>query len=548
MNFTLVPESAPFNTEQRAWLNGFLAGWIGLQDAAVGVAPAPVPPPLSSAGPAPAPVALVAQTEAEPWHDPTLPIPERMRLAGGKAFPNRLMAAMAQLDCGACGYVCKTYSQAIADGSEKSLTLCTPGGSETSKMIKRLLKEEKEGGSNGHGHGHGHGNANGNGVAKPAEVPAPRADGWSRKNPYPARLLRGVRLNKDGSEKDTRHVEIALGEDGPAYEVGDALGVYPENCGELVDDLLAALGTVGNEPVVPPSGVEVSLREALARHCCLTATTEELLLCLANAATDPAEAAKLTALIEDDAPISGFDVLDTLLLFPSARPPAADFVAALSDLKPRLYSISSSPKRHAGQVHLTVGKVSYTFNGRKRKGVASTMFADRLGEGAEVRVFVHKAHGFTVPADRSAPMIMIGPGTGIAPFRAFLQERDAAGAPGENWLFFGDQRGAVDFLYEEELSDYLARGVLTRLDTAFSRDQDRKIYVQDRMIEHGATLFEWLTRGGHVYVCGDARRMAVDVDRALHQVIRDHGNLGEDAAKSYVARLSAEGRYCRDVY
>lgn len=528
MNFSLIPETAPFNPEQRAWLNGFLSGWLGMQDASGNAA---IPFALPTLAPQVPPAAIEA--EDEPWHDPALPIADRLKLAEDRPLPGKLMAAMAQLDCGACGYLCKTYSRALADGSEKSTTLCSPGGSETSKMIKRLLKE---GGAKGAT----------NGEVKPAAPPAEAE--WSRKNPYPAKLLRSVRLNKDGSDKDTRHVEIDLGDKGPSYEVGDALGVYPENCHELVEDLLSTLGTAGDEPVTTATGVETSLREGLARHACLAAITEELLECLANSATEPREAELLRGLIEDDSPISGHDVLDTLRLFPSARPAASEFFATLSDLKPRLYSISSSPKRVPGQVHLTVGKVTYAFNGRVRKGVASTMFADRVAEGGSVRVFVHKAHNFTVPADPAAPMIMIGPGTGIAPFRAFLQERDALKSPGENWLFFGDQRGEVDFLYEEELADFQARGVLSRLDTAFSRDQAHKVYVQDRMIEHGRQFFEWLSRGGHVFVCGDAKRMAVDVDRALHRIVREHGEMDEAGAKEYVTRLAAEGRYRRDVY
>ena len=465
---------------------------------------------------------------------------DRLKLAEDRPLPGKLMAAMAQLDCGACGYLCKTYSRAIAEGAEKSLTLCTPGGSETSKMIKKLLKEGKGGAPATDG-------AATDGAAQDGQAASATAE-WSRKNPYKARLLRTVSLNKVDSDKDTRHVEIELGMAGPAYEVGDALGVYPENCHELVEDVLSALGASGAELVPSASGGEVPFREALARNCCLTAIPEEFLECLATAATESADAGKLRALIDDDSPIAGHDVLDTLRLFPSARPAPAEFVGALSELKPRLYSISSSPKTHPGQVHLTVGRVTYAFNGRARKGVASTMFADRLAEGGEVRVFVHKAHGFTVPADPKAPMIMIGPGTGIAPFRAFLQERDAAKATGDNWLFFGDQRGAVDFLYEEELRDFLARGVLKRLDTAFSRDQAHKVYVQDRMIEHGAELFAWLERGGHVFVCGDAKRMAVDVDRALHKLVAQHGGMDEGGARAYVARLTAEGRYRRDVY
>jgi sulfite reductase (NADPH) flavoprotein alpha-component len=556
MDIMLIPETAPFNAEQRAWLNGFLAGWLGLREtngingtngttlngvAALGAA-------LNGAA-TPALPATETKAEAEPWHNPALPIDERLKLAEGKPLARRLMAAMAQLDCGSCGYLCKTYSEAIANGSETSLTLCSPGGSETAKALKRLVKENKSGTDGAATNGTATNGAvkNGtaaNGVVKPCSN---GLNGWSRKHPFTAKLLRTVNLNGPGSEKETRHIEIDLA-GGPSYEVGDSLGIFPENCGALVDDLIAALGAKGEEPVPTVSGAETTLRDALARHCCLKEISEDLLEQLAHEATDTEEASQLRALVDDDAPISGFDVLDLLRRFPSARLSPADFVAALVELKPRLYSISSSPKRHAGQVHLTVRKVEYKFNSRLRKGVASTMLANRVEPGAPLRVFVQKSHGFTIPAALNAPVIMIGPGTGIAPFRAFLHERDVVGAKGSNWLFFGDQRSTEDFLYEDELTDFLRRGLLTRLDTAFSRDQSAKIYVQHRILQRGEELFAWLEHGAYVFVCGDAKRMAADVDRAFREVVREHGRMSEEQAATYVARLASSGRYCRDVY
>ena len=537
MDISIIPESAPFNVEQRAWLNGFLAGWLGLNGAARGTEPLPTSPALAQEKPAP---------EPEPWHDPALAIADRMKLAEGEPLPRRLMAAMAQLDCGACGYLCRTYSSAIASGSESRLTLCSPGGSETAKVLKRLVKETPPSGNGSPAIARTNGatpRSNGSVPREPSNSIA-----WSRENPYLARVLKTVNLNRPGSDKETRHVEIALGDDGPTYSVGDSLGVYPDNCEMLVENVITRLGRRGNEAVRLASGEETSLRIALLRDYCLSEVPESLLACLAEVATDPTETARIKALMDDDAPIAGFDLLDVLSAFPSARPLPEEFVAALAPLKPRLYSISSSPKRHSGQVHLTVRRVSYEFNGRGRKGVASTMFADRVGPGSTVRVFVQPSHGFTLPPDPEAATIMIGPGTGIAPFRAFLHERDAVGATGKNWLFFGDQRGDYDFLYQDELSDLLRRGSLTRLDTAFSRDQDRKVYVQDRLREQGAELYGWLESGAHLYVCGDAKRMAADVDRALRDVIRDHGRVSDDDAKAYVGRLSAEKRYSRDVY
>jgi sulfite reductase (NADPH) flavoprotein alpha-component len=298
---------------------------------------------------------------------------------------------------------------------------------------------------------------------------------------------------------------------------------------------------------VTPSGAEMELSVALIRDCCLAEIPEDFLITLANA-SNATERAAIQRLIADDSPLAGHDVLDVLRMFPSARLSPRDLVGSLSELRPRLYSISSSPKRHVGQVHLTVARVSYESNGRTRKGVASMMFADRAEPGSRVRVFVQPSHGFTVPADPDAATIMIGPGTGIAPFRAFLHDRNAAGAKGRNWLFFGDQRSSCDFLYEQELMDFTRRSVLTRLDTAFSRDQDQKIYVQHRINEQGRELFDWLENGAHVFVCGDAKRMAADVDRALREVIRIHGAMGNDAVTVYMSNLVSAGRYLRDVY
>ncbi len=545
MSVSLIPDSAPFNVEQRAWLNGFLAGWLGIPGAATGQAggepavgsavAATLIPPASERSATPS----ASEPEDTPWHDPALPIGGRMKLAEGKSKASRLMAAMAQLDCGTCGYLCQSYSEAIANGSEASLTLCSPGGSETSKMIKKIIKESASGNGNGHANGE---------ASKAAQAPSSKSPEWSRKNPFLAKLVRSVNLNGAASDKATHHVEIELGPDGPTYEVGDSLAIIPTNCGDLVGELIAALGSEPSAPVATASGAAVSLAEALDRHCCLSELTEEAIQLLADSATDPAEAETLRDLIDDDSPIAGDHILDLLRRFPSARPAPAALIRSLSELKPRLYSISSSPKRHAGQVHLTVRKVVYAYNDRDRKGVASTMLADRVIADDPVRVYVQKSQGFTIPSDPNAPAIMVGPGTGIAPSRAFLHERDAIKAPGKNWLFFGDQKGETDFLYREELADLQARKVLNRLDTAFSRDQKGKIYVQDRILEQGAEVFAWLESGAYFYVCGDAKRMAADVDRALRTVVQAHGSRTEAEATAYVGRLASAGRYRRDVY
>lgn len=529
MTLSLIPETAPFDAEQRAWLNGFLAGWTGLHGDTQ--ATATLDAPTANGLQIPGPTNGHAAEEEFPWHDSNLPMEERQRLAEGKPLKRRLMAAMAQLDCGACGYLCKTYSEAIADGSEKNLTLCSPGGKETAKKLKQLLKEADSPGT-----------AATNGQFT-AEILAAKATivGYSRANPFTAKLKGCRNLNGPGSSKHTSHVVIDLGGSGLSYRVGDALGVYPTNCPELVEQILERLDFAqGN-------GAEGSLRTALVNDYDLNDVTDEVAELLLASALNPEEKAALQKLVDADA-LDGLDLLDVLQLVPSATIDGPQLVAAMSPLNPRLYSIASSLKVHPEEVHLTIAKVNYEQNGRQRKGVASTMFADRLQPGDTVRVFTHATSDFTVPADPNAPMIMVGPGTGVAPFRAFLEERAATGAKGPNWLFFGDQHAAWDFLYEDEFEDLIQRGVLTRLDTAFSRDQAEKIYVQHRMLENGAELFEWLEAGAYFFVCGDAKRMAVDVERALHEIVATHGQRPADAAAGYVDWLKQTHRYVRDVY
>ncbi|WP_182867246.1 sulfite reductase subunit alpha [Stieleria mannarensis] len=537
MTTSFIPETAPFNEEQRAWLNGFFAGMMGMQpdgDAAGVMNAAGL-----SAGSLPGVAVQENEPEPEedfPWHDDSLPIVDRMALAEGKPVERRLMAAMAQLDCGSCGYLCKTYSEAIASGEETNLTLCSPGGKETSKMIKQVLKESGDGAA---------------APAKPANGSAATgtsAAGFSRKTPYSAKLIESRPLNGEGSAKDTRHIAIDLGDSGIRYEVGDALGIYPTNCGELVEAIVGAIGADPKLLTVPPAGEPKSLANALCDDYCLKDPSDELLELALSRVSDVAVKTTLAEMLEEGAP-DGFDVLDVLQLAGAVPISATEFLETLSPLNPRLYSIASSQACVGNQVHLTVGKVTYDRDGRLRKGAASTMLADRLEPGATLRVFTQANHGgFTVPADPNTPMIMVGPGTGIAPFLAFLQERQATKAPGKNWLFFGDQHAATDFLYQDELQAYRDAGLLTRLDTAFSRDGAEKVYVQDRMKQNAAELWAWLQQGAHFYVCGDASRMAVDVDRTLKAIVASEGGMSEKAAEDYVASLGKAKRYVRDVY
>ena len=514
----LIPENAPFTAAQRAWLNGWLAAYLGTETAAAAAPPTAALPP--------------AEPEEEfPWHDPALPLEERLSLAQGRKRERLLMAAMAQLDCGQCGYLCRTYAEALAGGAETSLSRCVPGGKETARALKVLLEQAPTA------------------PALPAAAATPPAAASSTRAPASARFGRARPLNGTGSEKDTRHVVFDIAESGLRYEVGDSFGVQAANCPELVAAVIERLGAKGADAVDCPDGTRRSLVEALTLICDIGRPSDAAVEVLASRAPDYGESQRLQALAEGypGAQPEDADLLDLLLAFPSARPPLQELVSALDLLQPRLYSIASSPAAVAGEVHLTVAAVRYKKRGRLRKGIASTFLAERAAAGAEVPVFIQPAHGFRLPADGDAPVIMIGPGTGVAPFRAFLQERRARGAKGRNWLFFGDQRRGSDFLYEEELCAYRCDGLLTRLDTAFSRDQDERVYVQHRMRESSAELWAWLEDGASLYVCG-AASMARDVDAALAAIIARQGGRSLGEAKAYLATLARDRRYLRDVY
>ncbi len=512
----MIPESAPFNSAQRSWLNGWLAAYYG--------AGRPI---------AAMPVEVPAEEEL-PWHDMSLPLEERLQLAAGRPLGQQLMAAMAQQDCGQCGYLCKTYAEAVSTGAEKSLTRCVPGGKATARALTEILELAPT-------------------VASiPASVTAaqvaPIAPGPATARAL-ARLEACLPLNREGSLKDTRHVVFDLAGTGLTYDVGDALGVQPENCPDMAAAIIGCLGADLHDEVDCPDGSRRGLFEALVQVCDIARPSDEAIEVLASRAPNADESQRLQALAEGypGAGPEEADLLDLLLTFRSARPPVQELISALGILQPRLYSISSSSKMVGEAVHLTVAAVRYQRRGRQRKGVASTYLAERTATGGSVPVFVQPTHDFRLPADDGADVIMIGPGTGVAPFRAFLQERRARGARGRNWLFFGDQRRACDFLYEEELTGFRRDGLLTELDLAFSRDQNERVYVQQRMRERAGELWAWIEGGAQVFVCG-AVAMARDVDAALAAIIARQGVMGPGAAKAYLAKLTREKRYLKDVY
>lgn len=372
--------------------------------------------------------------------------------------------------------------------------------------------------------------------------------GFSKKRPFPSAVIANYNLNGPGA-KQTNHIELSLEGSGLSYEVGDALGVFPENPANVVDEIIAALPFKAGD--VPTStGEEVSLREALIRHYDIGNINKSIITKWQKRSGSPF----LRSLVEADDKKAwedfcwGRDLIDLALDHPADFTDGEDFVSILKKLQPRLYSIASSPAAHPGEVHLCVGIVRFDSHGRKRGGICSTYLADRLASDTKPGVFVHHNNAFRLPADGSVPVIMVGPGTGIAPFRAFLEERKATCAKGKNWLFFGNPHQATDFLYGPELEAFQKDGTLSRMDLAWSRDQKQKIYVQDLMLKEGAEMWKWLQEGAAFYVCGDASRMAKDVDAALHTIAREHGKLSEEQAAAYIAQLKKDKRYLRDVY
>jgi sulfite reductase (NADPH) flavoprotein alpha-component len=574
----LIPDTAPFTPEQRAWLNGFFAGMFsrasGQAPAAASATPALTPLTIlygSQTGSAEG-LAKRAAKEAGKRNfaativdmaqtDPAKLAAEKNVLVitstygdgeppdNAKALHTALAAAsgttLSNLRFSVCALGDTNYTQFCKCGADFDAFLAKLGGQRVSPRVDCDLDyEEKFAGWLDGALAALSVGACSQAIPSAPEIatkvaPTPEAKAspvYSRKNPFPSLLLASRNLNGEGSAKQVNHVEFDLTASGLAYEAGDALGVIPHNCPALVADVLGALGCDGEEAVPAPDGSTTSLRHALEELYDLGKPSNDLLT--RYGATNGGGVAVAT-----------HQVIDVLLARVDVKLVPAEFVKALRKLQPRLYSISSSPKAHAGQVHLTVGAVRYELHGRARKGVCSTFLAERAVAGeTRVGVFVHTNKAFRPPTNGDTPMIMVGPGTGIAPFRAFLHERKATGAKGKNWLFFGDQRAATDFLYRDEIAEFQRDGTLTRLDTAFSRDQAEKIYVQHRMLEHAVELHAWLEAGAHFYVCGDASRMAKDVDVALHQIIERAGGKSTEQAAAYVQALKAGKRYARDVY
>jgi sulfite reductase (NADPH) flavoprotein alpha-component len=535
---TLIAENAPFTPEQREWLNGFFAGLLSL-DGGVTPLSAEEAAALMPRGLAAPPAAKGPLDDGDdgdaPWHDQTIPLADRMKLADGRPLRRRLMAAMGQQDCGQCGYNCEDYSNAIFLKKEAKLNLCVPGGKDTARMLKKLYE------------GPGETVPAAPAIISPAAPAQQKASpaAATRDAPVEATFVSRTLLNKPGSRKQTWHLEFDVAGSGLAYAVGDTFGLFPANEPALVAAVLAAIDAPSDFPIGGRT-----LREALTDGVSLN-PAPDMLFQLISYLTGGERRQKAKALADGEDPdgdAETVDVLGAIEKFRGVRPDPEAFIESLDPLQPRLYSIASSPKVDPARVALTVDAVRYPVGARTRLGVASTWLADRLAPNAKIRAYVQKAQAFGLPADPSVPIIMIGPGTGVAPFRAFLHERMATKAPGRNWLFFGHQHSRYDFFYEDELAGMKAAGVLTRLTLAWSRDSEQKIYVQHRMREVGRDLWAWIADGAHVYVCGDAQHMAKDVERALVDVVATFGARTTDQAIAFVSDLKKAGRYQADVY
>jgi sulfite reductase (NADPH) flavoprotein alpha-component len=519
----IIPATAPFSQAQRQWLNSFFL------DVLLKSQPQGGPAALAPSGP--------KEDDSRPWKDPAMAIEDRMSLAKDRPLKQKMMAAMAQQDCGQCGYNCANYAIAINEQAEPRLNLCAPGGKATARMLKQLV-EEMGGGVIGPEEAEAK-------AALPAKTDGHAGPGRSRAHPVPARFLSRRRLNGEGSDKTTLHIEIDLAASGIDYAAGDSLGLFASNSPELVDKVLAAIDAPADFPIAGKK-----LRDCLIEDMSLGSAPDDLFQFISylTGGERRQKALALSRGEDPDGDAESLDVLAALQKFPGIRPDPEALIEVLEPMQPRLYSISSSPKAVPGQVTLTVDMVRYTAGSRTRHGVASTFLAERIDQERPLQVYVQKAHGFSLPEDTSVPIIMVGPGTGVAPFRAFLQERRATAASGKAWLFYGHQRQATDHFYADEFAELQQQGTLTTLTCAWSRDGAEKSYVQHKMLEEGEALHAWLQEGAHFYICGDAKRMARDVEAALVEVISTHGRLTLEDAKAQVEAMKQAGRYQADVY
>lgn len=580
-----IPDNAPFSSDQRAWLNGFLAGLCSVAEANAAHTPAHshkvavlfatqsgtserlakklvrelkqlghIPDLASLDSYSPASLAekthalILASTygEGDP-PDGALSFFEAISVSSAPRLDNLRYAVFALGD--------KSYEHFCKFGADLDARVYALGGTRLCERIDCDLEvdvpfEEWKTTVVGRLSASGVDPVVATIAAVPAVSDLLRPHIHTRDNPYHAEIIEKRPLTHEISSKLTVHVAISLTDSEVHYEAGDACGVFAQNDSAVVEEILALTNFPADSIIVLPKLGAVTLVDALTNHLQLSRLTRKMVQAYAALGG----CSKLEHLLAPDAQkqldsyMYDRGLIDLLEEWPGLLTSPSQLIEILPKLTARLYSISSSPTFHSGELHTTVAVVRYRSHNRDRGGVCSTMLSDRLPIGARVPIYIQPNKKFRLPADSAAPIIMIGPGTGVAPFRSFLHERRAVGATGRNWLFFGERSATTDFLYRDELESMRGDGHLTRLDTAFSRDQDHKVYVQDRMSEFGAEFWKWLNDGASIYVCGDASRMAKDVDAALHLVVEKHGNKDAEAAKDFVQELQEQNRYHRDVY
>ena len=588
-----IPENAPFTPEQRGWLNGFLAGLYST--ATVSASPAADPPPslkvavlyasqsgtaeglarkvakelkakghvaslISLEGYTPASLSteryaiFIASTYGEgEAPDAARPFYEELCLERLPFCENLSYAVLALGD--------SNYEHFCKFGIDLDNKLAALGGTRICDRVDCDIDTDEP---FGRWKGSLYASLDEIVAARPARTAPPstvvaelpsstessKPPVHNRANPFFAPLVDKRPLTREISSKLTLHMAFSISDSKVVYEAGDACGVIPQNDSRLVEEILQALKFNGSVPVQLPKAGKTTLQDALLNHLQITRLTRKMIEAYATIGQCqtlfdllvPERQANLEKYTYDRG------LVDLVHDYPGVLHDPADLVAMLPNLSPRLYSISSSPRAHAGQIHTTVAVVRYRSHNRERGGVCSTLFADRTNTGDQLPIYIQPNKKFRLPKDGDAPMIMIGPGTGIAPFRAFLHERRALGATGRNWLFFGERSAATDFLYRDELEAMQKDTHLTRLDLAFSRDQEQKVYVQDRMLEQAPMFWSWLQNGASVYVCGDASRMAKDVDATIHAIAEKQGHMDPEAAREFVSNLKDQHRYHRDVY
>jgi sulfite reductase (NADPH) flavoprotein alpha-component len=539
----LVPENAPFDEEQRAWLNGFLAGLLGLANNA-----ADAKPPGEGSRLERPPAA------AEPaWRNPALSLEQRLALSEGAELWARLASVFPQLDCGQCGSSCQAYAQALANGTEKDTTRCAPGGRPVLRQLERLLGDQARSARSDRAWALG-------GAARRAvrsqETPSsakltpshPRLVGQGRERGEAQRLRvkaqKKLTLADAGSE--IREVVLETHEPLAGYQVGDCLSVFPHNDPDLVRALLRAVGARGQEVVSTPNG-ETEVWRCLLEDLDITHVREETLQLFAEEAGRSEEVNLLRQSLSQSIP-SGFDLLDLIAMFPTSRPSIERIVATLGVLEPRLYAIASSPTYHPGELHLAVRVVRAERGGRERKGVASHFLSEGVFRGDDVSARVQPAERFTLPADRTGPVIMLGSGTGLARFRAFLQELEARGRRGNTWLIMASCFEGDEALYDSELKAWSRIGVLEHLDVVKLGQRGRRIGPEDVLRKRARRVVSWLDRGAFVYACGEGKGLSSVLSDTLIDVLGRQGKMSRSEAADFLHVMRRDGRYVEEVY